>query len=324
MGAMLEDDEEEDGGLDPAFGSSSAAGATSQASAAAVRAAAGADQGRRGGGALPGMEARMEEGWTTMRLAERKLLRSPRNLASSAQGPPPPRRPALAAGWTSAAGAGAGDMERPVEPKGHRRSEENGPERPRRRGTPTHPPARRSPASPLRFAPALLLTPRSLLSPLPAPCWHLAPRRRPPARPLRPGPRGGGSGGPVGGLEQSRLGAQLQLGAAEPLERDEGPRGAPPAALLSPCSATAPASLLLLLLQLCPPRFLPAPPLPPHPCSPPRAHPIAAPARPPARAGVASGGQPGAGTLVRRGRVLARAAYGRLSAFAPSPVGRRG
>ena len=127
---MLEDDKEEDGGLDPAFGPSSAAGATSQASAAAVRAAAGADQGRRGGGALPGMEARMEEGWTTMRLAERKLLRSPRNLASSAQGPPPPRRPALAAGWTSAAGAGAGDMERPVEPKGHRRSEENGPERP--------------------------------------------------------------------------------------------------------------------------------------------------------------------------------------------------
>ena len=124
MGAMLEDDKEEDGGLDPAFGPSSAAGATSQASAAAVRAAAGADQGRRGGGALPGMEARMEEGWTTMRLAERKLLQSPRNLASSAQGPPPPRRPALAAGWTSAAGAGAGDMERPVEPKGHRRDEE--------------------------------------------------------------------------------------------------------------------------------------------------------------------------------------------------------
>ena len=80
MGAMLEDDKEEDGGLDPAFGPSSAAGATSQASAAAVRAAAGADQGRRGGGALPGMEARMEEGWTTMRLAERKLLNPPRTL----------------------------------------------------------------------------------------------------------------------------------------------------------------------------------------------------------------------------------------------------
>ena len=197
--------------------------------------------------ALPGMEARMEEGWTTMRLAERKLLQSPRNLASSAQGPPPPRRPALAAGWTSAAGAGAGDMERPVEPKGHRRSEENGPERPRRRGTPTHPPARRSPASPLRFAPALLLTPRSLLSPLPAPCWHLAPRRRPPARPLRPGPRGGGSGGPVGGLEQSRRGAQLQLGAAKPLERDEGPRGAPPRGAAAP------------LLCHCP-RLSPSPP----------------------------------------------------------------
>ena len=237
---MLEDDKEEDGGLDPAFGPSSAAGATSQASAAAVRAAAGADQGRRGGGALPGMEARMEEGWTTMRLAERKLLRSPRNLASSAQGPPPPRRPALAAGWTSAAGAGAGDMERPVEPKGHRRSEENGPERPRRRGTPTHPPARRSPASPLRFAPALLLAPSSLLTPPPAPRWHLANRRRPTGRPPRPRPRDGGSGGPVGGLEQSRRGAQLQLGAAEPLERDEGPRGAPPAALLPLCSATVP------------------------------------------------------------------------------------
>ena len=187
---MLEDDKEEDGGLDPAFGPSSAAGATSQASAAAVRAAAGADQGRRGGGALPGMEARMEEGWTTMRLAERKLLRSPRNLASSAQGPPPPRRPALAAGWTSAAGAGAGDMERPVEPKGHRRSEENGPERSRRRGTPTHPPARRSPASPLRFAPALLLTPRSLLSPppgeesLPAPPLPPHPCCPPPPHPL--------------------------------------------------------------------------------------------------------------------------------------------
>ena len=156
----------------------------------------------------------------------------------------------------------------------------------RRRGTPTHPPARRSPASPLRFAPALLLTPRSLLSPLPAPCWHLAPRRRPPARPLRPGPRGGGSGGPVGGLEQSRLGAQLQLGAAEPLERDEGPRGAPPAALLPPCSATAPASLLLLLLQRC---RLGAPPLPPHPCSPPRAHPLAAPSRPPTASATSTG-----------------------------------
>ena len=90
--------------------------------------------------------------------------------------------------------------------------------------------------------------------------------------------RGGWSGGPAGGLEQRRRGAQLQLGAAEPLERDEGPRGAHPAALLPPCSATVPASLLLLLLQLCPPRFLSAPPLPPHPCSPPPAH--AAPARP--------------------------------------------
>ena len=125
-----------------------------------------------------------------MRLAERKLLQSPRNLASFAQGPPPPRRPALAAGWTSAAGAGAGDMERPVEPKGHRRSEENGPERPRRRGTPTHPPARRSPASPLRFAPALLLTPRSLLSPppgeesLPAPPLPPHPCCPPPPHPL--------------------------------------------------------------------------------------------------------------------------------------------
>ena len=284
---MLEDDKEEDGGLDPAFGPSSAAGATSQASAAAVRAAAGADQGRRGGGALPGMEARMEEGWTTMRLAERKLLRSPRNLASSAQGPPPPRRPALAAGWTSAAGAGAGDMERPVEPKGHRRSEENGPERPRRRGTPTHPPARRSPASPLRFAPALLLTPRSLLSPPPAPRWHLAPRRRPPAHPPRPGPRGCEGGGPVGGLEKAsrarcRPSWYAPRGAAAPL----------------PCHC---------------PRISPSPPSStlPH-------------AAAPARAGVASGGQPGAGTLVRRGRVLARAAYGRLSAFAPSPVGRRG
>ena len=55
-------------------------------------------------------------------------------------------------------------------------------------------------------------------------------------------------------------------------------------ALLPPCSSTAPASLLLVFLQLCLPRSLPAPPLPPHPCCRPRAHPLAAPARPPAQA----------------------------------------
>ena len=46
-------------------------------------------------------------------------------------------------------------------------------------------------------------------------------------------------------------------------------------ALLPPCSSTAPASLLLVFLQLCLPRSLSAPPLPPHPCCPPPPHPPA-------------------------------------------------
>ena len=46
-------------------------------------------------------------------------------------------------------------------------------------------------------------------------------------------------------------------------------------ALLPPCSATAPAPLLLVFLQLCLPRSLFAPLLPPHPCCPPPPHPPA-------------------------------------------------
>ena len=112
-------------------------------------------------------------------------------------------------------------------------------------------------------------------------------------------------------------------------------------AVLFPCSATVPASLLLPLLQLCPPRSLSASPLPPHPCCPPPLHPPAQASTLKAILGQvpwrdvvgslltqlwrptwgrlpgatwsgpcsrSSGGQPRAGTLARRGRVLARAA----------------
>ena len=80
--------------------------------------------------ALPGMEARMEEGWTTMRLAERKLLRSPRTLLLPLRALPRPVVLLWQRVGLQQRAAGAGDMKRPVEPKEHRRSEENGPERP--------------------------------------------------------------------------------------------------------------------------------------------------------------------------------------------------